>query len=345
MAPNPSPVHAVEGAGRQELLFFVSAAAGQEFGLSPTEHAEREDFLPTADFLYTYNNNRLRLLGEYLWTRDEHELERFQLGWQIGDQAMLWVGRFHQPATVWNTEYHHGQYMQTSISRPGFEQWEDDGGILPAHSTGVLLESSYGLVHGSELEYALSAGTGEVFNGSSLDPFDLLDPRGHYRPAYAFRVAYLPHALGPNKFGVLGDRNTIVVDDGGSSGLDDDIVLRRIGLYLDWAQGHWRVLPTWYDAQARLHDPDAKTVRFRALYLQVEYGLHPQWTVFARGEHISNTDNDYLRLFPDVVSRSAVLGLRHDFARRHAVTLELRRSRQTSADFGEVRLQWSAVFP
>ena len=65
------------------------------------------------------------------------DIERMQIGYTFSDAATLWGGRFHTPYGYWNTAFHHGALMQTSVLRPRFLDFEDKGGILPAHMTGL----------------------------------------------------------------------------------------------------------------------------------------------------------------------------------------------------------------
>jgi len=66
------------------------------------------------------------------------DLERMQLGYTFSDNATVWAGRFHTPYGYWNTALHHGSQIQTSILRPRFIDFEDKGGIVPAHMVGLL---------------------------------------------------------------------------------------------------------------------------------------------------------------------------------------------------------------
>ena len=94
-----------------------------------------------ADLLISEHRGALRLLAEALVsTRGDHEFERLQVGWTVSDETTLWLGRFHQPASAWNTSHHHGAFLQTAITRPWIERWEDEGGVLPQHLMGALLE-------------------------------------------------------------------------------------------------------------------------------------------------------------------------------------------------------------
>lgn len=65
------------------------------------------------------------------------DLERVQFGYSFSDTATLWGGRIHTPYGYWNTGFHHGGQMQTSVMRPRFLDFEDKGGILPAHMVGL----------------------------------------------------------------------------------------------------------------------------------------------------------------------------------------------------------------
>ena len=65
------------------------------------------------------------------------DLERLQLGYTVSDALTVWLGRFHTPFGVWNTWYHHGAQLQTSIFRPRMLDFEDRGGFLPDHSVGA----------------------------------------------------------------------------------------------------------------------------------------------------------------------------------------------------------------
>jgi len=66
------------------------------------------------------------------------DLERMQMGYTFSDNATVWMGRFHTPYGYWNTGFHHGAQIQTAVSRPRFLDFEDKGGILPAHMVGLM---------------------------------------------------------------------------------------------------------------------------------------------------------------------------------------------------------------
>ena len=51
------------------------------------------------------------------------DVERVQVGYAFGDYLTAWLGRFHTPFGVWNTAFHHGQQISTSVRRPRNSRW------------------------------------------------------------------------------------------------------------------------------------------------------------------------------------------------------------------------------
>jgi len=87
------------------------------------------------------------------------DLERLQMGYTFSDNATLWGGRFHTPYGYWNTGFHHGAQIQTAILRPRFLDFEDKGGILPAHMVGLMANGKIRAGDG-KFTYDVFAGNG-----------------------------------------------------------------------------------------------------------------------------------------------------------------------------------------
>jgi len=80
-------------------------------------------------------------LGETVFEFDEDfvvDVERLIVTFRPNPHALIALGKHHTPLGYWNTAYHHGTLMQPTIQRPDMYLFEDDGGILPVHTTGVL---------------------------------------------------------------------------------------------------------------------------------------------------------------------------------------------------------------
>src|SRR5688500_15809414 len=68
------------------------------------------------------------------------EVERAILRYDFNDLLKLSVGRYHTAISYWNTAYHHGLWLQTSVSRP--EIIKVGGRFLPVHFIGAVAEGS-----------------------------------------------------------------------------------------------------------------------------------------------------------------------------------------------------------
>ena len=94
------------------------------------------------------------------------DLERTLVSYAVNPWLKVSLGRFHTALGYWNDTYHHGAYLATSATRPVMERFEDSGGILPIHNTGIELRGN-GLVGSGNLGYIFNIGNGR---GPVKDP-------------------------------------------------------------------------------------------------------------------------------------------------------------------------------
>jgi hypothetical protein len=85
------------------------------------------------------------------------EVERAIIRFDQSDYFKLSFGRYHTPINYWNTAFHHGQWLQTSISRPEMTQF--GGSFIPVHFIGTLMEGS-APAGGLNLNYNFGLGNG-----------------------------------------------------------------------------------------------------------------------------------------------------------------------------------------
>lgn len=95
------------------------------------------------------------------------DLERIWVGYRLSPRISVRAGRFHTALGYWNRTFHHGAFMQTSLFRPRFLEFEDgETGVLPVHIVGGMaaadLKTRFAFLH---LELQLG-------NGSSVDQSD-----------------------------------------------------------------------------------------------------------------------------------------------------------------------------
>jgi len=85
------------------------------------------------------------------------EVERVIVRYDLNDRFKLSFGRYHTPINYWNVSFHHGQWLQTSISRPEMTQF--GGSFIPVHFVGSLVEGAVP-AGGLNLNYNFGLGNG-----------------------------------------------------------------------------------------------------------------------------------------------------------------------------------------
>ncbi len=322
----------------EEFLLFPSLT-GVMRSAGGTDHHKR-DLEPAIDFFYSRDQGSLRILAEFLLSRDENELERFQLGWKVTPGTTVWLGRFHTPTSYWNTTYHHGAYLQPSISRPGIADYEDLDGIMPMHLTGVLLEGSRPLFR-RRLSYEFALGMGPVLQ-TKLEPLNLFSPRAQGKLSVAGKLSLQSEDNAADEQGLFFGYTEIPVQQ-----TDPERIRQTLaGAFFNREYAQWRFLGELTVVHTSFETAQAQRQIFANAYLHTEYKLNPQWTAYARAEGSSHGDNAYVSLFPDFIKSRALLGARWTPAAQHAIKLEVSSNqRQDGHRYQELGVQWSMVFP
>lgn len=91
-------------------------------------------------------SDRIMFLGETVFEFDEGwlvDVERVLIKYVVSDYLNVVVGKHHTPIGYWNTAYHHGSLLQPTARRPLLFRFEDEGGLLPIHTTGILFQGDY----------------------------------------------------------------------------------------------------------------------------------------------------------------------------------------------------------
>jgi hypothetical protein len=348
---NASPVLAEHEHSSGEFEVFV---AGE--GLSGAGQRQRrdDDSWFNADVIFGMTREKFRVFGEYFITPEEHDLERFQVGYELVPDTTLWVGRFHQPASAWNTEHHHGRYLQTAITRPAIENWEDEEGLIPQHITGVLVESRRPLGREAGLQVSGGIGASPTLSADGYSPINLIGNNpGRHGLSLTARLAYLPEYVGTSSTGLLYGHDCVFIRSTAALAVlgSNRATLGIYGAYADLAVGDWRFIGTGYDVDVQLDGP-GRDESFVSGYIQAERQLRHHFTTYARVEDSARMQKSrYVAFFDDhsgdidITLRRMAGGLRWDYARRQALSLELSHVVSLDKRAYEARFQWSAAIP
>jgi hypothetical protein len=270
------------------------------------------------------------------------DAERMQLGYVFSDSLTLWGGRFHTPYGYWNTSFHHGAQIQTALSRPRFLDFEDAGGILPAHSVGVW---GVGNLHTSvgKLGYDLYVVNGDRINAGVLDYQARGDSDGSVGAGFRASLSLAGTGLtlgvhGLNQ-GVSGGNA-----DGTASGR---VKLAMLGGYATYDNDDWEVMAEYYGFRNK-DQGGSGTHASNAWYAQVGYNINDQYTPYVRFERTSLSSADpYFALMDSGKSyRRSVAGLRVSVTPKAALKAEWSRSTEvgTSGTPSSLLLQYAIRF-
>lgn len=262
------------------------------------------------------------------------DLERLEIGYTFSDAATLWGGRFHTPYGYWNTAFHHGAQMQTSILRPRFIAFEDQGGVLPSHMVG-LWSAGKAKAGSGKITYDIYAGNGpkivmgvDAAGNQTLGTQDInLNGDSNKQTMAGFNLGYefsrILDGLRLAIHGLSGD-----VDDdsdgtiAGSTKLNKT-TLNVVGGSLVYLENDWEVMGENYYFSNKDKSGTTGTHKSRASYLQIGRGFN-KVTPYVRYERATYDQQDnYFNMQDSGQSYTRrSLGLRYNLNQKAALKFE-----------------------
>jgi hypothetical protein len=314
-------------------------------GLSTTQRdAHRKG--ATADGLDLYlttENGRVRSLTELNFEVDpegeiDTDLERIQIGYAVSDALTLWAGRFHSPYGYWNTAYHHGAQIQPSILRPRFLDFEDKGGILPAHDVGLWATGRLPL--GTQLLHydAWLANAPRVRSDGYLDQNVAGSTNGH-----ALVGLNLGLPVGGATLGLHALTGRIGSQAEGQSITD----LRILGGYAVYDEDDWEAMAEYFRFSDR-NVLGGGVYTSHAVYAHVGRAFGA-WTPYARYElaALDQGDHYFASLVGGQSYRREMLGVRYDIDPRSTLKFEFNHTSlidRIRDHYRESRIQYAIRF-
>lgn len=262
-------------------------------------------------------------------------LERMILAYDVSDALKLSVGRYHTPISWWNTQYHHGLWLQTPIDRPRTVRFGTP--LIPVHFLGLL---ATGTVPVGRSTLVYEAGLGNGREPGLVGPGD-----GGEADASAAGVAgvrFRPAAVPGLELGVHG-----YLDEVDPDGVIGPTRERILGGHVVWLANPEVVVEYLHFT----HDPEAagtEPVGSDAYYAQVGWKLPPAPAVqpYVRYETVDVGEGDPLFSGLGLGYDGVIGGVRWDFAAFAALKGEVRWEEFAGADrVTSVVLNASFVIP
>lgn len=135
------------------------------------------------------------------------EVERAMVRYDFADEFKISAGRFHTPVGYWNTAFHHGSWLQTSVARP--EMIKFGSRFIPTHFVGLIAE---GVLPGSRLGLGYRVGIGNGRAANIARAGDAGDVNG--RRAWVARVRSRPISIAGLELGATFYSDRLLASDG-----------------------------------------------------------------------------------------------------------------------------------
>jgi hypothetical protein len=241
------------------------------------------------------------------------EVERSLIRYDYNDYFKLSFGRFHTPVGYWNTAFHHGAWLQTTIDRPFIIKF--GGTFTPTHFVGLLAEGnipSGGL--GLSYNVGVGNGRGEVISRPG-DAGDINNNRAWVAKLYARPPKLYGLELGASFYQ---DKITIVTPT------NQDFREWIASAYLVWTKGAPEFLAEFDNVHHRniltnqVANNDAFYVQFAYRLPWLERSLKPYY----RFEYAHMPLSE--QVFTHFDQGESIVGLRYDISSYAAFKSEYR---------------------
>ncbi len=244
------------------------------------------------------------------------EVERAIVKYSHNDALKISFGRYHTPINWWNHAFHHGQWLQTTVSRP--EMTRFGGEFIPVHFVGGMAQ---GNIPSGPHNLNYTAGVG---NGRG----DPISAGGDAGDANNSRAVFVKLASKPDYLYGLEFGGAYYVDKITQASLPEE--------FDEWIGSLYAVLHretpeviVEYAHIDREGEASGSSFTSNAYYVQVAYRLpfwQSRWKPYARYEKINVGSGE--PVFVTQTDRDGYLvGVRLDFSAPVAVKLEYRHQR------------------
>jgi hypothetical protein len=258
------------------------------------------------------------VFGEFSLTAKDSSysaaVERLIVKYEFSDLFKMSAGRYHSPIGYWNSAYHHGAWLQTTISRP--EVFKFGSKIVPIHFVGALLE---GTLPGNKLGLSYMAGFGNGRHENIAQAGDAGDINGDN--AWMVQVNSKPTRFYGLNAGLGFYTDKITPAD------RPEINESTFSAYVVWAKESPEVYFEYLYSTHELANDSSVTGDVQAWYAQFAYrlkGKNSAWKPYARYEYTKVDDTDPLLFDQGLNYEAGILGIRWDFNSYAALKAEYR---------------------
>jgi hypothetical protein len=242
------------------------------------------------------------------------QVERTIIRYDYNDHAKISFGKYHTPIGYWNTAFHHGAWLQTTVSSPEMVAFGTT--FIPLHFVGLEMEGSIPS-GGLGLNYNVGLGNGRSsFLSKAGDNSDSNNNRAWVAGLFARPTRFYGLQFGASVY-----RDKLSPQTGPN--------FREwiTSAHLVWAKEH----PEFISEFANVHHRSVVTGQVfnsQAFYAQLAYRLpwlQNKWKPYSRFEYIHRPQAEPVVGIQDLVG--STVGVRYDITSYAAFKAEYRNTR------------------
>lgn len=334
---------------------FTKSTKGESSVTEQPEHRNGDFAFGTLDLYLAQSLDDIEVLVELIVEKgDVLDLERLHIGYTFNDALRVKAGRFHTPLGLWNTSYHHGVQLQPTILRPEFLNFEDDGGIIPAHMIGVFISGRVRPSLGA-IEYGVLLGNGpritEYEGGgvNNLVPNNTED--NNIGKAIAFHASIAPEAMDGLKVGISGHVANVktdgqAVDANEDGAVDNPVDVDQTILSIAAQYTRWDIdLSGEYLTIKDDDNSGGTTDTNNAYYGLVTYSINEKYVPYFMYEDMSaDMDDPYFISLGTENLTKYTAGIRYNINYRSSLKGEFRSVDKGNNTWNEYAIAWAVAF-
>jgi hypothetical protein len=287
-------------------------------------------------------SERTTFFAEVSARTDEYriEVERLILRYDFNDAVKVSAGRYHTPINYWNTAFHHGLWLQTTVSRP--EMIRFGTRFQPVHFVGLQVEGAFPATP-LGVGYAVGLGNGrseDIARGG--DPGDVNNHR-----AWLGQVYLRPPSLFGLQAGGGFYLDRISPEQEELAQLPSEVDERIFSAHVAWLRESPEFIGEYAHVVHELRE-GGEEHESDAWYAQLGYrlpGRADDWKPYVRYERVDTPIEDAVYAPFDLEYEGGTAGVRFDFTSLAALKIEYRRERFAAREwFDSLYLQLSLAF-
>lgn len=167
-AQQSAPPSAVDAPEVNEVAPRLKLAVFGDVGAEVFSHVPSTFSFGSLDLFMTARlSDKVSALGEALFIAQSNnnvqvDVERLILNYRQNEHFKIGIGRYHTWVGYYNSTFNKGEFLETTVDRPFFYQFDDTGGFLPMQDVGI---SATGSIPSGKLgmNYVVELGNGRAW--------------------------------------------------------------------------------------------------------------------------------------------------------------------------------------